>query len=154
MKRRTVFGLVTGLAVSVAAGAGALAFGAYGAHGGGRHAIVKRMVVAAIDDVLDEAKVTAEQRRAIHAARDRVLAVAEETRAGRHAHLEEALALFEADQPDPARVEALHRQADEERQRVREAIHAAILEAHAVLTPAQRKVVADRIRSHRLSHWH
>jgi Spy/CpxP family protein refolding chaperone len=151
MKRRTVFGVLTGVAVSLAAGVGAVA---YGAHTGGRHFIMKRMVTAMIDDVLDEARVTPEQRQAIHAARDRVVAVIDQSRAGRHAHLEEALALFEADQPDMARVEALHQQADAERQRMRDAVHAAILEAHAVLTPAQRKVVADRIRSHKLGHWH
>jgi Spy/CpxP family protein refolding chaperone len=151
MKRRTIFGLVTAGAVGLVAAGGALAFGA---HGGGRHGIMKRMLVAAIDDALDEAKVTPEQRSAIYGARDRAFAAIEQVRTSRHAHLEEGLRLFETDQVDPAQVEAFHRQGDEERQRVRAAIHQAIVEVHDVLTSAQRKAVADYVRAHRLSHLH
>ncbi len=149
MTRRTVIGVVTGLAVSLAAGAGALA---WGAHAGGRHGFMKRMISATIDDALDQVRVTAEQRQTINAARDRVFAAMAEAHASRRARLEEGLALFEADQPDPGRVEALHRAGEEERERVRQAIHGAIVEAHDALTPAQRKAVADYIRAHRLSH--
>jgi Spy/CpxP family protein refolding chaperone len=151
MKRRTVFGLITAGAVGLAAAGGAVA---YGAHSGGRHAFMKRMVVAAIDDALDEAKVTPDQRARINEIRDRALAAVEQARAGRHAHLEEGLRLFEADQVDPGAVDAFHRQADEERQRMRETIHQAIVDVHGVLTPAQRRAVADYVRQHRLSHMH
>lgn len=150
MTRRTLIGMVGGLAaVSLAAGAGALAYG----HGGARHAIVRRMIVATIDEVLDKAAVTPAQREAVHAARDRVFAAITEARASRQGHVEEALALFESDQPDPARVEALHREGEAARAKVREAIHQAFVEAHDVLTPAQRKVVADWIRSHHRRHF-
>jgi Spy/CpxP family protein refolding chaperone len=152
MKRRTVFGLMTAGALGLVATAGGVV--AYGAHGGGRHVIMKRMVVAAIDDALDEAKVTPEQRAQINQIRDRAFQAVEQTRAGHKAHLEEGLRLFEADQVDPAQVDALHRQADEQRQRMREAIHQAIVEVHGVLTTAQRRAVADYVRSHRLSHMH
>lgn len=151
MKRRTVFGLVTAGAVGLVAAGGAMA---YGAHGGGRHAFMKRMVVAAIDDALDEAKVTPDQRTAINQIRDRAFAAAEQVRASRRTHLEEGLRLFEADQVDPAQVEAFHRQGDEERQRMREAIHQAVVDVHGVLTPAQRRVIADYVRHHRMSHMH
>src|SRR5262249_14548983 len=109
MKRRTVFGLVTAGALGLAAAGGAAA---HGAHAGGRHAFMKRMVAAAIDDALDEAKVTPEQRTAIAQIRDRAFAAVEEARASRRAHLEEGLRLFEADQIDPAQAEAFERQAD------------------------------------------
>jgi Spy/CpxP family protein refolding chaperone len=151
MKRRTVFGLMAAGALGLAAAGGAVA---YGAHGGGRHAFMKRMVVAAIDDALDEAKVTPAQRTQINQIRDRALAAVEQAHAGRRAHLEEGLRLFEADQVDPAQVEAFHQQADQERQQMREAIHDAIVEIHGVLTPAQRRAVADYVRNHRLSHMH
>jgi len=151
MKRRTMFGLVAAGAVSLVAAGGALALGA---HGGGRPAIMKRMVTAAIDDALDEAKVTAEQRSAIYGARDRAFAAIEQVRTSRRAHLEEGLRLFEADQVDPVQVEAFHRQGDAERQRVRTAIHQAVVEVHDVLTSAQRKAVAEYVRAHRLSHMH
>jgi Spy/CpxP family protein refolding chaperone len=149
MMRRTVIGVVAGL-VSVAAGAGALA---WGVHAGGRHGIVKRMISAALDDALEQAQVTPAQRQAIHAARDRALAAVEQARTDRRARLEEGLALFEADQPDPARVEALHQAGAAERERMREAIHQAIVEVHGILTPTQRKAVADYVRSHRSQHF-
>jgi Spy/CpxP family protein refolding chaperone len=153
MKRRTAIGLAAGAVMTVAAvgvGAGALALG----HSGGRAAIMRRVVTAAIDEVLDRAQVTADQRVAILAARDRVYAVVEAERTGRHGHLEEGLRLFESDNPDPALIAALHERAEQGRQRIRTAIHEAVVEAHSVLTPAQRKVVADYIRSHRFGHWH
>jgi Spy/CpxP family protein refolding chaperone len=150
MNRRTVFGVVAGLAVSLAAGAGALAYG----HGGARHAIFRRMIVASIDEVLDQAKVTPAQRQTVYAARDRVFAVVAEARSTRQAHLEEALTLFEADRPDPARVEALHQQGEAARARIRQSIHEALVEVHDVLTPEQRKVVTDWIRNHRFAHMH
>jgi Spy/CpxP family protein refolding chaperone len=154
MERRTMIGLAAGIAASLAVGAGvAVGTGAAHAHGGWRAGIMKRMVSAAIDDALDAARVTAEQRRTIYAARDRVFATVEEVRTGRHSHLEEGLALFEADQVDPARVEALHQQAEVGRERVREAIHQALVEAHDVLTTAQRKAVADYVRAHRAGHF-
>ena len=151
MKRRTIFGLMTAGALGLVAAGGAVA---YSGHGGGRHAIMKRVVLAAIDDALDEAKVTPEQRTAIYAARDRTFAAAEQARTSHRAHLEEGLRLFEADQVDPAQVEAFHRQSDEERQRMREAIHQALVEVHDVLTPVQRRAIADYVRAHRLSHMH
>ncbi len=151
MKRRTVFGLAAGLAATLAAGVGALA---YGAHNGGRQAIMRRIVSAGIDEALDKATVTSEQRTAIYAARDRVFAAVDAARTGHRAHLDETLRLFEADRPDPAEVEAFHHQGEAERQRIRDTVHEAIAEAHSVLTPAQRKAVADYVRSHRSSHWH
>lgn len=151
MKRRTMFGLMAaGTAGLLAAGGAA----AYGMHGGGRHSIMRRMVVATIDDALDEAKVTPDQRTAIYAARDRAFAAVEQARASRRTHFEEGLRLFEADQVDPAQVEAFHRQGDEERRRMQDAIHQAIVEVHAVLTPPQRRAIADYVRAHRLSHMH
>ena len=151
MKRRTMFGLMAAGAVGLAAAGGAAA---YGAHGGGRHAIMKRMVAAAIDDALDEAKATPDQRTTINQIRDRAFAAVEQARTSHRAHLEEGLRLFEADRVDPTQVEAFHRQGDEERGRMREAIHQAIVEVHDVLTPVQRRAIAEYVRAHRLSHLH
>ena len=72
MKRRTWLGLVAIGAAAVVTGAAAL--GAW-AHGGGPHGMhgrmMKRMVSAALDEALDQAKVTPEQRASIHASRAR-----------------------------------------------------------------------------------
>jgi len=155
MNRRTIMGLVAAGSLGFVTGASAVAFGAHGdGRVGMRGAIMKRVVGATIDDALDTAQVSADQRAAIHGARDRVFVALEEGRAHRRTHLEEALRLFEAAQVDPAQIEALERQGEAERQRVREVIHQAIVEAHGVLTPPQRKVVADYVRAHRLDHMH
>ena len=37
---------------------------------------------------------------------------------------------------------------------MREAIHQALVEVHDVLTPVQRRAIADYVRAHRLSHMH
>ena len=89
-----------------------------------------------------------------YAARDRVYAVVDAERTGRHGHLEEGLRLFEADNPDPALVAALHERAQLGHGRVRTAIHEAVVEVHSILTPTQRKAVADYVRSHRFGHLH
>jgi Spy/CpxP family protein refolding chaperone len=113
---------------------------------------MKRFVTSAIDDALAPAQPTPEQRAAIYAARDRAFAVVEEQRKDHGARIEEALALFEAEPADPARIQAFRERAAENHERVREAISQAIMEAHDVLTPAQRKAVADYVRSHHGRH--
>lgn len=147
MTRRTTIGLVAGLTGALLAGAGAVAF----AHGGrGAHAaIMKRMIAAHLDEALDSAQVTPEQRTAIHAVRDRVFAAFEEHRRTRGARMQEMLALFEADQVDPARVDALRRQGDDEHARLRDAVVQAVTDVHGLLNPAQRKQLADYVRRHR-----
>jgi Spy/CpxP family protein refolding chaperone len=149
MKRRTIIGLaaagVAGLATALTAAG--LAFGG-GGHAGFRHRVMQRMVTAALDEALDEAQVTPEQRARIHAARDRVFAAVAEERTRRHGRLEEMLQLFEADNPDPAALDALHKQLDAERARTRQTVHDALIEAHGVLTPAQRRALADYVRAH------
>jgi len=66
--------------------------------------------------------------------------------------LAEALALFEADQVDPARVDALRQQGEDEHRRIAEAVSQALVEVHDVLTPEQRRILADYVRSHRARH--
>jgi len=153
MKRRTMVGLVAAGTVGLVATAGAVALGA-GGGGGFRHGMMRRMAVAAIDEALEAAQVTPDQRTRIHAARDRVLAAIEAERAGRRPHLEEALRLFESDRPDPAELERLHADAEAARARVRAAVHDALVEVHGILTPEQRRAVAEYVRSQRLARLH
>ena len=148
MKRRTV---VTVAVVSVLAlGLGAAALTAAWAHGPGMHgAMMTRMISAALDEALDRANVTAEQRASIHASRDRAFAAFQTQGPDRGAHREQMLALFEADRVDPAQLEALHAQMEERHRAVRTAVTQAIVEIHDTLTPAQRHVVAEFVRTHR-----
>jgi Spy/CpxP family protein refolding chaperone len=145
--------MTIGLVAVVTAGLlGAVGVAAYAAAGGGRHAhgaIMKRMVTAAVDEALDAAQVTPEQRTAIHGTRDRLFAAFEEHRKSRGAHMQEVLALFEADQVDPARVDALRRQGEAEHARLRDTVIQAVTDVHGILTPVQRKALADYVRQHR-----
>jgi Spy/CpxP family protein refolding chaperone len=149
LSRRTILGslavLAAGLVTSV------VAF----AHGGGpglRHGMMKRVATAMIDEALEPAQVTPEQRAAIYAARDRAFAAVAAHQQGRAAHMAEALALFEADAIDPGRVAAFRAQREGEHKQVADAITQAITEVHDVLTPVQRRAVADWIRAHRPGH--
>src|SRR5262249_11827505 len=140
MTRRMTIGVLAVVTAGLVTGVAAFAF----AHGA-RHSMMKRFVSSAIDDALDAAKVTAEQRTAVHPARDRVFAAFEQHRRTRTDRLAEALALFEADQVDPARVETLRQQGEDEHRRISEAVSQALVEVHDVLTPEQRRALSDYV---------
>ena len=147
MKRRTVIGLSVAAIGILVAGAGAFAV----AHGPRRDAMMRRMATAAIDGALDEAQASPEQRAAIRAARDRVFAAVQDHRHDRQARLDGVLTLFEGDRLDDD-LRAFRSQMEAEHGKIADAVSAALVEAHAVLSPTQRKVVADYVRSHRAMH--
>jgi Spy/CpxP family protein refolding chaperone len=145
LSRRTIFGVLAG-ALGVAMVGSVVAF-AQGA--GGHPPMMRRMVSAMIDDALAAASVTPEQRTAIYAARDRVFATLDAQRQDRRAQMDQALTLFEGDTLDAAQVAAFRAQRDSAHQQMADAISQAFVEVHDVLTPVQRKAVADWIRAHR-----
>lgn len=156
MTRRTFQRVITlgliGATIAVAAlvGARAWAHGPGGMHGpGGRHGgIMKRVISAALDEALDQAGVSAEQRTAIHASRDRAFAAFDANRPDRAAQREQVLALFEGDRLDAGQLAAVHAQIEQRHEAIRAAVAQAIVEIHDTLTPAQRQVVADYVRTH------
>ena len=145
--------MILGAGAVVAAGlvTGAVAF-AQGGGPGFRHGMMKRMATAMIDEALEPANVTPDQRAKIYAARDRAFAAVEAQHQTRGAHMAEALALFEADTIDPGRLGAFRAQREAERRQIADAITQSLTDVHDVLTPAQRKAVADWIRQHRPGH--
>ncbi|HMH48846.1 MAG TPA: hypothetical protein VK548_01335 [Candidatus Acidoferrum sp.] len=147
MRRRTVIGLSVAAIGTLVAGAGAFAV----AHGPGREAMMRRMAIAAIDGALDEAQASPEQRVAIRAARDRVFAEVQDHRRDRQARLDGMLTLFEGDRLDDG-LRAVRAQIETDHGKIADVMSAALVEAHAVLSPTQRKVVADYVRSHRPMH--
>jgi Spy/CpxP family protein refolding chaperone len=149
LSRRTILGSLAVVGVGLIGSVAAFAHGG----GPGRPAVMKRFVSAMIDEALAPANLTADQRTQIYAARDRAFAAVETHRQTRSAHLEEALALFEADTIDPGRVTAFRTQREAEHRQVADAISQALVDVHDVLTPAQRKAVADYVRAHRRGHW-
>ena len=148
LSRRTILGSVAAV-VGVGLVTTVVAF-AQGGHG--RPAMMKRVASAMIDEALEPANVTPEQRAKIYAARDRAFAALEAQHQTRGAHMGEALALFEADSVDPARLAAFRAQREAEHRQIADAITQAITDVHDVLTPAQRKAVADWVRANRPGH--
>lgn len=161
MNRRTLLGLITVPVVALVAGATALGsralaqgLGGPGMHGPGMGGpgmhgeMMKHMISMKLDQALDQANVTPDQRAAIHASRDRAFAALEAQRPDPRAHRDQVLALFEADRIDPAQLEALHSQMEQQHQAMRAAITQAIVEIHDTLTPEQRRTVAQHVRSH------
>jgi Spy/CpxP family protein refolding chaperone len=149
LSRRTILGSLAVVGVGLITSVAAFAHGG----GPGRPAVMKRFVSAMIDDALAPANLTADQRTQVYAARDRAFATVEAHRQTRGAHMDEALALFEADTIDPGRVTAFRTQREAEHRQVADAISQALVDVHDVLTPAQRKAVADYVRAHRRGHW-
>jgi Spy/CpxP family protein refolding chaperone len=147
LSRRTILGSLAVVGVGLV---GAVAAFGQGHHG--RPAMMKRMVSAMIDEALAPANPTSDQRAKIYAVRDRMFTTMEAHRQTRGAHMDEALALFESDPVDPGRVAAFRAQREAEHQQMADAISQAITDVHDVLTPAQRKVVADWIRANRPGH--
>ena len=115
-----------------------------GMHGG----LMKRMISAALDEALDQAAVTTEQRTAIHASRDRAFAALETQRPDRSAQREQVLAMFEGDRLDATQLAAVGAQMEQRHQAIRAAITQAVVEIHDTLTPAQRQIVANYARTH------
>ena len=151
MTRRMKLGIVAGVLATLA-GFGIVKGRAHAGWGGGRHAIMKRVVNAHIDEVLDEAKVSPQQRTTIYAARDRVYGAFENSARDRKTHLEDALRLFEADRVDPNQIQALRAQGEAKHKLLADEVQRALIETHDALTPQQRHVVAERVRAFRAGH--
>jgi Spy/CpxP family protein refolding chaperone len=153
MSRRLGFKVgIVAAALAGLAGFG-LVRGAHASWGhGGRPAIMKRFVSSAIDEVLDEAKATPPQRATINAARDRVFTAFERSRQDHRGEIDEVLRLFESDRVDPARRAALRSEREGKLKELGDVIQQAVVEAHDTLTPQQRLVVTDRVRSFRAGH--
>ena len=155
MKRRTFAGLVAvGLVLGVAVTALTVAWaqGPGGMHGPGGHGMhgmmMKGMVTAALDGALAQANVTPDQRASIDASRDRAFATFEAQRPDHRAHRDQVLALFEGDRLDVGQLQALHDPMAQRHDAVKSAVAQAIVEIHDTLTPEQRRVVAEYVRTH------
>ena len=139
--------VLIGATIAVAALVGARAWAQGPGPGGMRAGMMKRMITAALDEALDQAAVTAQQRAAIYASRDRAFAALETNRPDRMAQRDQVLTLFEGDQLDASRLLAVHAQMEQRHQAVRDAITQAIVEIHDTLTPVQRQTVANYARA-------
>jgi Spy/CpxP family protein refolding chaperone len=151
LSRRTILGALAVVGVGLGLMAAVTAF-AHGGPGGRHGAMMKRFVSSIIDEALAPAQISPEQRARIYAARDRAFAAVEAHRQTRHASMDEALRLFEADTVDAGRLAAFRTQREAEHRQVADAVVQALTEVHDVLSPAQRKAVADWIRANHPGH--
>jgi Spy/CpxP family protein refolding chaperone len=123
-------------------------FGWRGGHGGwGRDPErMKQFVTWRLDDKLEDLKATEAQKKSIHGIKDRLFEDGKQVMAGQQAAREEAFTQLSSERPDAAKLHAL---VDERFEAMRALAHKATdaaLEAHKVLTPEQRKALADEYR--------
>ena len=146
---RKLFGGLSVALVAVVAVVGLSGFAC--AHHGHPHdpAQVQKMVNARVDDLLDDVDATPDQRTKIHALADGLMASAKEAHAGHDAARQTVLAEWKADQADRAKLHALvDARVDEFRKLAHQAVDAGV-DAHDVLTPAQREKLAKKAER-----WH
>jgi Spy/CpxP family protein refolding chaperone len=146
---RKLFG---GMAVALAAVLGVVALVGFGCarHGHPRDpAQVAAFVNARVDDLLDDVDATPDQRTRIHAIADRMLAEAKGVHADHDQVRATFLAEWKAEKADKAKLHALvDAKADAWRKLAHDAVDAGV-EAHDVLTPAQREKLAKKAER-----WH
>jgi Spy/CpxP family protein refolding chaperone len=146
---RKLFG---GTAVALAAVLGVVALAGSGC---GRHehprdpAQVAAFVNSHVNDVLDDLDATPDQRTKIHALTDRMLDEAKAAHADQAQVRATFLAEWKAEKPDAAKLHALvDARADALRKLAHDAVDAGV-EAHDVLTPAQREKLSKKVER-----WH
>jgi protein CpxP len=109
---------------------------------------VKKFATFKLDDKLDDLKATDEQRKQLHAIKDRVIDTIWASRDEHKQAKQIFLAELAKDQPDP---DKLHRLLDERIDALKPKLHEGLdtlLEVHATLTPEQRGLIKEKIQEH------
>jgi periplasmic protein CpxP/Spy len=109
---------------------------------------IKQMITWRMDDRLEELKATDDQKRTIHGLKDSLFdegkRMVEEQKDAR----QDLLAQWEAPQPDARAVHALVDARVDAWRGFAHKVADAVLEAHRVLSPAQRQQVSADVREH------
>ena len=120
-------------------------------HRGAGHRM-QGMMERRIDEALEAAELTAEQRASIDAARAELRTTLTQLRPHQQvAH--EVLSLLEDDRWDEARVAKLRAEQEATWSRMGDAVAQTLKQAHDTLTPAQRQAVVSSLRSQRAAFW-
>lgn len=129
-----------------ALGLGALALAAFRGHGdpAQREAAVTRRVEKMLDDV----QATPAQRQQILALKDKLVADGKALHASHADTRTRLLALWNADQPDPAQVHALVDGRADAMKAFADEVADAVLQVHGLLTPAQRAQIGEKLQQH------
>lgn len=153
MKRRgwMKFGLLAGVGALLVGGA-AFAKGKGGGHcgwggrGGWSAEDKKKFASAKLDEVLEDLKVTNDQRTAIYASRDKLFVALEAAKPDRSEKFDQITELFQKDELDLRDVESLKLEHRAKITSVEDAVSDAIVELHATLTPEQRKQLVAKAK--------
>lgn len=138
------------LLIAVLAVSSVLVLGAFGwgpgpmRHGKMDPKKVDNFLTYRLNDVLDDVQATPAQRQQILAIKDRLMPEAKRLMAERGSHRDEVKQLWLSDSPDPRAVHALIDQRADEMKAFADKVADGILEAHRILTPAQRAQLAER----------
>lgn len=150
--RRTAALLLAAAAV-VTAGS-ALAHGRGPGRGG--PAMHAARLQAQLDDMMELAKATPEQRAAVQTERDRLVALHKPEPAERKAVMEEITRLLQAERIDPQALARLQAKHQSKVAGMLQGVREAVQKLHGVFRPDQRKAIAAYIRDElpsRHSHW-
>jgi len=124
----------------------------HGAGNGFRERMMGAMIQTGVDSVLDELKATPEQRTAINAAKDRVVAAFKTGHADKGADLEQLLGLFAADKLDNAKIDALRTDHMQRMRKIADAVIQSITDVHDVLSADQRAQLIAFVKAHHPHH--
>ena len=133
-------------ALALVAAAGGLAFARHHGHRGA--GFFKARVSAHIDDALDIANASAQQKTQIYAVRDRTFEALEKTHQNRKAEIDRLLTILEGDTLDSGALAALRKEHEAAAAQAADAITKALVDAHAVLNAEQRNKIADWAKRH------
>jgi Spy/CpxP family protein refolding chaperone len=120
-------------------------------HRGAGHRM-QGMMERRIDEALEAAELTAEQKTSIDAARAQLRTTLTQLRPHQQV-AQEVLSLLEDDRWDEARVAKLRAEQEAMLSRIGDAVAQTLKQAHDTLTPAQRQAVVSSLRSQRAAFW-
>jgi Spy/CpxP family protein refolding chaperone len=118
----------------------------------GRGAFMKRMAGARIEAALDLVNATPQQRDQIHKVQERVFQSMGNLHRERGQTVDQLLGLFTAERIDANQLQNLRSAREGDMRRMVDEMQRAFVEVHDILTPAQRKILADEIAQRRRAH--
>jgi protein CpxP len=137
--------LIGSVAAAVAAGAGAYAF-ANNDDWGGRHNLMRGFIEYRLDQILTDAGASDDQKSKVKAIVTTTIDVVRPDREARKTMRDEIIKLIEAPTIDRNAIEALRAKQMAQFEERSKAIAKAVADAAEILTPDQRKKLAEEIR--------
>jgi hypothetical protein len=107
----------------------------------------KKRAFSHVNDALEQVKASQEQRVAVENALEQVWNAVKDEHEASAGHIDQALALFQADKLDPGQIAKLRAEHQARRQKIGDAIVQAFHDVHDALTSAQRKQLVAWVRT-------